>query len=104
MTVKRHFLLKTCAEGVGFLAGAVFALMGGPHFRFMGVPFPFSAAGPILLGILLPFLIFKFIPARCPRCGKSAYAAGMDGVRYLCRTCGYREQMPFTAGGDQILP
>jgi hypothetical protein len=101
MTVKLHHLLKTCAQVAGFLSGAVFALLGGPQLRFFGVPFPYSAAGPILVGVLIPSLLFRFIPAVCPRCGKTAQPKGMG--RYICRTCGYDERMPGSGGGEQIL-
>lgn len=104
MTIKLHYQLKTCAEVAGFLAGAVFALIGGDDFSFIGVPFPYSAGIPILIGVLTAFLIFKFVPARCPQCGKRAYPKGTDGITYSCRMCGYRHQMPFSGGGDQILP
>jgi hypothetical protein len=103
MSVKLHFILKTVVEAGGFVAGAVFALYMGPAFKFLGIAFPWSAAVPIVGGVAAGFLIFRGIPARCPKCEKSTYPRGMGTVSYACRTCGHVETIYSQSGGDQYL-
>jgi ribosomal protein S27AE len=89
MSVQRHLVLKTVAEVIGFVGGAIFVLSMGDGFRIWRIPFPWSAAVPIVVGIGVAFWVFKFIPARCPKCAGSAYAKGMEPVRYVCGGCGH---------------
>lgn len=93
MTIKSHLLLKTMAQGTGFLVGGIVAFQGGQDFSFLGIPFPFSAAFALLMGTYAGILLFKFIPATCPKCGGAAYPEGLLPVDYVCRSCGYRHEV-----------
>ena len=90
MTIKSHVMMKAVAQGVGFLAGGLVAFRGGQQFSLLGIPFPFSAAFALLIGTYLGIVVFKFVPATCPRCGGAAYPEGLVPVDYVCRSCGYR--------------
>jgi hypothetical protein len=94
MSVRFHLFLMIFCEFAGFLVGGIlvvylFVTSGGLHFRFLQIVTFFAI---ILVGTMIPRLVFRnLIPAKCPACGEKAYAQGANPVRYVCRSCGHRE-------------
>ena len=88
-SIRLHLVLMIGSQVAGFIAGAIVAAVlvfrWGTHSLLItgGTMF-----GAIMVGVMVPYFLFKVIPARCPRCGGRAYWKSSNPVTYVCPSCG----------------
>ena len=94
MRIWLHLILSAVAVFAGFFAGAVLTALllelirDGP--RWVVIPVTVVSMVAFLLGgIRSGEWLVRRLPARCPACGRAAYAEGHRPIRFRCRACGH---------------
>ena len=94
MRIWMHLLLMATATFSGFFAGGGLTALVAELVRDRPPAVASAVIVPALVafalgGALLGEWLVRRLPARCPSCGRPAYAEGHRPIRYRCRSCGH---------------
>lgn len=107
MPIPMHKALVLLCPVVGAFLGiflGLYLVHGVPVEGAFGWPVVAACAGLGLLGLLVPAFLLRRVPARCPRCGGSAYLRTdstflreqLARYSYRCTDCGHDEAADFS--------
>jgi len=94
-----HLPLSIIATMAGFLGGAAFMGIRGPHLLPHWIPMPIGFFGGAILGLLSAKLIFgALILGRCPKCDGAARMKSGRPMTYTCQVCGHVHRTSVSGG------